>query len=229
MNLDEYKRRYEGTDVAPGWDAIDAKLKQVYPNQQPKHYAAVPHYALGGDDPIDGISIYRSKAGGVEHFHFVTYGFSQLYYDETAFGGEFSKFGFELTFRLILCSDDDGIPFWAMHMLQNIARYVFKSGKWFERYHIMPAGGPIRQDTDTAIRAILFVPDPELGCIQSPHGQVEFLQIFGITQAEYEDTGALLPKTEALAETHRQTNPYFLLILSAVKAEECLRSRNIGF
>ncbi len=210
MDLDEYKRIYEDSDRAPGWEAIDERLAQFYPDQEPKHYGATPHYSLGGKDPIDGISIYNSRAGGIEHYHFVTYGFSELYFDEEAFGGQFSKFGFELTFRLVPYPEDEDTPHWAMHMLQNIARYVFESGKWFEPYHIMPANGPIRQDTDTLVQAILFVPDPELGSIQSPHGQVEFLQVFGITQAEYERTGGKLAQTEALASHHRMANPYFL-------------------
>lgn len=210
MDLEEYKRRYEGTNEAPGWEAIDARLKSIYLDQEPRHYAAVPHYALGGNDPCDGISIYESNAGGVMHYHFVTYGFSELYYDEKAFGKEFSKFGFELTFRLKPYAEDTGLPLWPVHVLQNIARYVFKSGNWFEPYHVMTAKGPIRLDTDTSIRALLFVPDPELGLIQSPHGQVEFLQVFGITQREYEATESLLEKTEALAAFHRTANPYFI-------------------
>ena len=210
MDLEEYRRRYKGTDLAPGWEAIDARLAEFYPDQEPKHYASTPHYSIGGDDPIDGISIYRSNVGGIGHDHFVTYGFSELYVNEEAFGGEFSKFGFELTFRLVPFPGDTDTPYWAINMLQNIARYVFKSGKWFESYHIMPAGGPIRQDTDTVIKAILFVPDPDLGAIQTCHGQVEFLQVFGITQAEYEETEGKLDKTEALAARHRQKNPYFL-------------------
>lgn len=210
MTLDEYRRKYKGTDDAPGWEAIDARLKNFYPTQEPKHYAAVPHYSVGGNDPCDGISIYESNAGGQEHYHFVTYGFSELYFDEDAFGKEFSKFGFELTFRLKPFPGDDGVPLWPIPMLQNIARYVFKSGKWFEPFHIMTAKGPIRLDTDTAIQALLFVQDPELGLIQTHHGQVEFLQVFGITQLEYEQTEGLLANTKALAAKHEAINPYFI-------------------
>jgi hypothetical protein len=211
MTLEEYKRRYEGKyDNSPGWEAINLRVNEIYSDQQPKHFAAVPHAAVGGNDPLDGISLYESDAGGTQHYHFVTYGFSELYFDESAFGKDFSKFGFELTFRLKPAERDTGVPFWALNMLQNIARYVYKSGNWFEPFHVMTAHGPIRLDSDTAIRAFLFVPDPELGVIQTPHGEVQFLQVFGITEAELNETEGLIEKTTALAERHRPTNPLYI-------------------
>jgi Suppressor of fused protein (SUFU) len=210
MDLDEYRKQFSGPDDAPGWDAISAELEKLYSAQEPKHFAAVPHFSLGGDDPLDGISIYESVAGGTQHYHFVTYGFSELYVNEDAVGKEFSKFGFELTFRLKPFPGDEGLPHWAVTLLQNVARYVFKSGKWFEPYHVMTARGPIRLETETAIRALLFVPDPELPPIQTVHGRVEFLQVFGITEQEWKDCEGLLEKTEALAARHRLDNPYLV-------------------
>lgn len=35
-----------------------------------------------------------------KHHHIVSYGLSELYYNEECAGKEFSKFGFEFTFRL---------------------------------------------------------------------------------------------------------------------------------
>jgi hypothetical protein len=210
MDIEEYKRKYEGTDDSPGWEAIDSRLAVFYPDQQPKHFAPKLHYALGGEEPLDGISVYESNAGGLKHYHLVTYGFSELYFNEAAFGKDFSKFGFELTFRLKPYAGDPDVPYWAIDMLQNIAKYVFKSGRWFEPFHVMPAYGPIRADTDTAIHATLFVPDAELGRIQTPHGQLDFLQVFGITEAEWQQTESSLDKTTALAERHRQHNPFHI-------------------
>src|SRR4051812_22643307 len=101
MDIAEYRRKYqENNEVGPGWDAIDQRIHTVYPKQEPEHWAATPHASMGGTDPLDGISIYKSYEGGPKHLHFVSYGFSNLYYDEEVFGGEFSRFGFELTFRL---------------------------------------------------------------------------------------------------------------------------------
>jgi hypothetical protein len=210
MTLEEYKRRYEESHRAPGWEAIDLRANEFYSDQQPEHFAAGPHAAVGGDDPLDGISLYESNAGGAQHYHFVTYGFSELYFDERAFGKDFSKFGFELTFRLKPYPCDKGLPFWALDMLQNIARYVFKSGNWFEPFHVMTANGPIRLDTDTQMCAFLFVPDPQFGVIQTPHGRVEFLQVFGITESELQETEGSIEKTRALAERHQPANPFYI-------------------
>jgi suppressor of fused protein SUFU len=42
MDLAEYRRRYGGQDAAaPGWDAIDARLDEIYPGQKPKHWGTI--------------------------------------------------------------------------------------------------------------------------------------------------------------------------------------------
>ena len=47
--------------AAVGWDAIDQALAQVYGEQEPKHYGTLIPYSLGGQDPLDGISVYKVK------------------------------------------------------------------------------------------------------------------------------------------------------------------------
>ena len=59
---------------------------------------------------------------------------SELYYDEEAAANEFSKWGFEFTFRLPCIPDDmptsdDEAPVWPINLMQNLARYVFESEK----------------------------------------------------------------------------------------------------
>jgi hypothetical protein len=210
MEIEEYRRLYPASDSAPGWDAIDNAVTRLYGDQKPKHFAATPHYALGGDDPLDGISIYEAEYDGEKYFHIVTYGFSELYYNEDAVGNEFSKFGFELTFRVKPFELDNEYPFWALNMLQNIARYVFNSGNWFELYHYFPAKGPIRLDTDTRITGLAFLFDPELGVINTPHGEVQFLQIFGITDDEFNEIKVSESDVEFIIERHRQVNPMLI-------------------
>ena len=79
-----------------GWDAITHTLLAQYPSQtDPIHYAPPVSYRLGGSDPLDGISIYD----GGEFYHFVTYGFSELYEKESE-NEQYSGFGFELTLKL---------------------------------------------------------------------------------------------------------------------------------
>jgi suppressor of fused-like protein len=171
------------TSDAPGWDAIDARLAELYPDLEPKHYGTLHRFALGGPDPLDGVSFYP-RAAPVPHWHLVGYGMSELYAKETDDPDE-SGWGFEFTLRVARDAGDDEPPMWAASLLQNLARYVVSSGNWFEPGHHMNANGPIRQDYATQVTALAFVEDPELGTIATPHGRVQFLQVVGLTGDEY--------------------------------------------
>lgn len=209
MDIEEYKRKFSKDD-APGWSAIDEIVERLYPDQEPKHWAATPHYAVGGNDPIDGVSFYEAYYNGELYYHFVTYGFSNLYYDEENCSEEFSKWGFELTFRIKPFYLDEEYPKWVYGLLQNIARYVFKSGRWFEPYHYMPANGPIRLDTETEITGLAFALDPEMGEINTPNGKVQFLQIYGITDKELQTIKDGNSNSRILIDSAREINPLLI-------------------
>jgi hypothetical protein len=216
MNLSEYKRRYAGQNsTAPGWDAIDERLKLLYPKQEPRHWGTIIKHMLGGPDPIDGISMYHSTDGDVEHLHFITYGYTALYYDESAFGEKFSGFGFEMTFRLAATSlATPEKPYWVLNLLQNLARYVFETGNGFGPYHWIPANGPICSDGNTEIVGLIFIQDPQLAPFTSPHGSVEFLQAFGITQTELDDLKTTKQTPQAIMHKHRKVTPLLVTDLS---------------
>jgi hypothetical protein len=169
-------------DGTPGWDAINASLAALYPGQEPRHYGTALPYTLGGRDPLDGISVYRGELPR-PHWHYVTYGFSELY-DKQSDDADSSGFGFELTFRLAIDSGEDTPPTWPMNLLQNLARYVFGSGNVFEAGHHMNANGPIALDTDTCLRHVAFMPDPQVPARATPNGQLTFLQVIGLSDAE---------------------------------------------
>jgi hypothetical protein len=175
--------------AAPGWDVISAHLAQLYPGQEPKHFGTLISHMLGGSDPLDGISVWR-RTDPVPHWHFVTYGFSELYAKESD-DPEVSGYGFELTFRLALepgevAADANAEPpAWALNFLQNLARYVFQSGNVFRDGHWMTANGPIALGQATQICSMGFVTDPELAePLATPNGSVEFLQVVGLTVEE---------------------------------------------
>jgi hypothetical protein len=186
MTSEEYKQRFSEDD-AVGWLSIDEALDNLYDKREPRHYGPLCglHYMAGGSDPIDGASIYESNRQE-KHLHVISYGMSDLYYNPKSAGGEFSKWGFEFTFRLKPYAGDEGDPLWAVHVMNNLARYVFSSSRWFEENHFIPANGPIRLETETEITGFVFAQDPELGKINTPHGEVTFLQLVGITNAEVE-------------------------------------------
>ena len=213
MQLDEYKSKFQD-DSSPGWDALNVPLQKLYGEQEPKHWGTVISYMLGGPDPIDGISAYSCDSD-IDHLHFITFGYSSLYYDEESVGGDFSKFGFEMTFRLASNLPPKSDPIWVVNFLQNIARYVFESGKHFGQYHWLPANGPIRSDSNTDIVGIGFDYDTVLpSSVETPHGQVEFIQGFGLVQSE---VNSLMDKTRTVKEildSHRQSNPLLVTDLA---------------
>jgi hypothetical protein len=139
-------------------------------------------YRLGGPDPLDGISAYY-RAHPVPHWHYVTFGFSELYGKEQE-DEELSGYGFELTFRLRTVPGATEAPRWVFSLLQNLARYVFKTGNVFRPGEWMTANGPIALDTDTRICSMAMTNDPELPALETPNGRLEFIQVVGLTLEE---------------------------------------------
>lgn len=211
MTKEEYKNQFTPDD-AVGWLAIDKEFERLYPDQEPQHYGTIIKYMLGGEDPLDGQSIYESKKE-TDHFHIVSYGFTNLYYDEECAGEEFSNWGFELTFRIRKINNETASDqIWALHLMQNLAKYVFGSNQLIDEYHTIDAKGSIRVGYDSAITALIFINDPELGVIDTPHGTVQFLQIVGLTTKEYTDLKQSPKENKGmeLIEKIRLENPLFI-------------------
>lgn len=92
----EQKEQERDQVLTSGWDAITEACERIYPEQKaPKHYGTIISWQLGGNDPLDGISIYE----GEDYWHFVTYGLSELYEKESE-NKEISGYGMEFTFKL---------------------------------------------------------------------------------------------------------------------------------
>lgn len=213
MTQKEYKNIFDEED-AVGWLEIDKVVEGIYGDQKPRHYAPPVHYMVGGEDPLDGVSIYDSQKD-MFHRHLVSYGMSELYYNEEAAGGEFSKWGFEFTFRLKPFDEDGDDPTWVVNLMNNLARYVIKSGKWFEEYHVIPANGPIRLNSTAEINivGVAFVSDPELGKVQTPHGEVSFLQMVGLTANEMNritSASSAYDEVKKVLDEMKTTNPLMI-------------------
>ncbi len=170
---------------ALGWNAIDGALDELYEGVEPMHWGTVLPFNLGGEDPLYGVSVYHNLHQQ-PHLHYVTYGFSDLYEKESD-DPEWSGFGFELTFRLAAPEKAEP-PIWVVNFLQNLARYVFQSGNGLGEGHTLPLNSPICLETETLIRTVTFVEDPELGIIETPNGKVQFLQVVGLTEDELDAT-----------------------------------------
>jgi suppressor of fused len=183
----EDDRAPEPTEVEDpvGWLAIDQRLDALYPDVEPMHWGTVVSWRLGGPDPLDGVSAYPND-GPPPHWHYVAYGSSELYTKESD-DPDRSGWGLELTFRLARTAGaEDAPPIWAVSFLQNLARYIEDSGKVLWPGHHLNANGPIAAEIDTLLEAAVFIEDPELGAIDTPHGRIRFVQVVGITLDEYE-------------------------------------------
>ncbi|MBO3743786.1 suppressor of fused domain protein [Actinoplanes flavus] len=208
------------TSDAPGWDAIDARLETFYPGVEPLHFGTLIKFALGGPDPLDGVSFYPRE----EHWHLVGYGMSDLYArDDDAEPTAESGWGFEFTFRVARAAGETEPPMWAANLLQNLARYVFSSGNWFEPGHHMNANGPLRQDHETDLTALAFAEDPELGAIDTPHGRLQFLQVVGLTTDEY--AAVLHWNSQGLLDLLRDRSPLLVTDLDRPSITDDPRAR----
>jgi hypothetical protein len=169
-------------DVAPGTAAIATTMARLYGyEQEPVHWATEDSLREGGQDPLEGVSAF--PAG--DHWHYVTYGLTELYDDEKSFPARpgVSGWGFELTFRLAR-QPGDMAPAWPVAMLQRLARYVFRSSNVFRPGDHMELNGPLGGLRNTQLEAVLFTEDPQLPPIESRHGRVSFVQVFGATKDE---------------------------------------------
>ncbi|HOL10826.1 MAG TPA: suppressor of fused domain protein [Bacillota bacterium] len=209
MNLEEYKKfASQHEDWAPGWEAIDEVFKKLYPNQNPAHYGTimVNRAIFGGDQYLDGYSIYDSPNG---YKHIVTYGMTELYFNDEAFGGEWSGWGYEMTIKLKEKTNEDCM--WAIDMLSNLARYTYTKERFFEpMQYIAGNGTSLHIGFESAITALLIVEDTEAKGIDTVHGRVDFMQLVGITQKELEIIKADRNQVQILVENMKKDNPYLV-------------------
>ena len=227
MTQEEYKAKFSEDD-APGWDAIESALEKIYDPANERHYSSQLHASLGGEDYLAGVSIFDSIKGA--HRHVVSFGMSELYYDPQSAQEEFSGWGFEFSMRIAPFTDDPDSksfggavashePFWTISLMQNLAKYVYNSKKWFEPYHFIPTNSPLRLNTDTKLVGVVFAPDPVLDGIDTPNGRVKFLQMVGITQRELDwlREDPTTQRVERLIDMMRKDNPLLITDLKRTK------------
>lgn len=189
--FDKFKKKTKKTETpksepinSSGWDAITEACEKIYPTQKdPKHYGTLISWQFGGNDPLEGISIY--DAG--EYWHFVTYGLSELY-DKESENKEISGFGMEFTFKLKkdAYENEEGELKCICGILQAIARITFTKGEIFRVFEYLYTGQQQGIDTkmESNITGFITIPDEELGSIDTPNGKVDFVEFIGVTNAE---------------------------------------------
>ncbi|MDE1900747.1 MAG: suppressor of fused domain protein [Alphaproteobacteria bacterium] len=211
MDKENYKTTFTEDD-SPGWSSIDSALEKIYGTQKPLiHYAPKLPPVIGGQGP-DGVSLYLADG----YLHFISYGFSELHYNEESAGKEFSKWGFELTFRLKIDTPvtQETAPRWPISVMQNLYNYVNKSQRWFEPMQAIPVTDrPINLDvnlSESVITGLGFVEDPKLKSIDTPHGRVQFIQMIGLTQSEAQHIKADATQTSIIIRKLGIENPLYI-------------------
>jgi hypothetical protein len=113
--------------------------------------------------------------------------------------------GFELTLRLP--RGEDELPTWGADLLISLAAYARRSGHGFAEGHHVDLRGPVKLGAETAITAAAVTVDPALGAL----GQVEFLQLVGLTGDELELCRSW--RTDAVVSLLRQRDPMLTTVL----------------
>lgn len=184
MDKDAKEDAEEEDPETPGWDAITEAFEKLYPGQtNPKHYGTLVKWIFGGNDPLDGISIYD----GGDYWHFVTYGLSEIYEKETD-DPETSGYGMEFTLKLKkagLMNEEAEIR-GICGILQTIARMTFNNGEVFLPMEYLYTGQTTGMDVkqESKITGFITVPESKLPGIDTPNGKVLFVEFIGMTDAE---------------------------------------------
>ncbi len=218
MTPEEFRAKAEDKEWAPGWDEIEDAFKAVYGDQEPAHFGTVitSRAMFGGNEYLDGYSAYQSDKG---YSHVVTFGMSELYADESRLGGQYSKWGYEMTVKLADTAPQDCI--WAMNMMGNLARYTFQSERWFEPgQYVGSAKNPQSVNLgkpESKITSLLITNDTEIPTKQTIYGELAFLQLVGITTHELQTIMQDRSLVPVLLENLKQDYPDLQIDLNRTK------------
>lgn len=217
MTLEEFKQKaQENEEWTPGWEAIEEAFDKLYPDQEFAHYGTnlVNRASLGGDQYLDGYSIYTSEIG---FKHIVTFGMTELYVNEELFGSEWNNWGYEMTIKLKEDKNENCV--WALDMLGNLARYTYTKQSYFEPFQYIAGNGKsICLNRDSMITALMTVYDTELEAVDSVYGKTEFIQLVGITQQELEAIKADRENAMNLVTLMKEDNPFLITDLNRTKS-----------
>lgn len=178
---------------APGWDAIDRWVGSHFSGpgglQVPHQFTSQSAYELESASPLPAITVWQTKAP--EGWLYVTYGLSELF-DKSSDDPSISGFGFELTLRIPMPPGQNGgsrPPLWPLRLLQGLGRHVLATHSGFDSGHSLDLGAPIVPPNsdgpdECELSGLVCLPDPLLGKIETVHGSLLFLRLFGVTAAE---------------------------------------------
>ncbi len=180
---------HDGPVVAPGWDAIDRWVSAHFRGPTPHQFTSRTPYELDKPSPLPAITVWSTKAP--PGWIYVTYGLSELF-EKSSEDPDVSGFGFEFTLRLPTGphgEQSEQPPVWPLRLLQSLGHHVLASRQGFDSGHAIDLGRslvPPQSDgpSECSLTGLLCLPDPLLGKIETPHGSLLFLRLFGVTSDE---------------------------------------------
>ena len=178
-----------------------------YGDATPRHVGYTPPAAFS--DNLQGCSAYDAGS----HWHYVTYGLSELYGKHPDADPDVSGWGFELTMRVPRGSEQEA-PGWPFAMLNELAKHVngqaapVAEGHRVDMLRAVTGHPDVPGAPDTALEVYAVALDPELGRIDTPNGSLAFLQVVGVTPEEKERMVA--SSTAAVLEELRLQDPLLM-------------------
>lgn len=180
---------------APGWNAIDRWVGAHFPTATPHQFTSRHPYELDKPSPLPAVTVFetRSPAGWL----YVSYGLSELF-EKSSDDAAISGFGYELTLRVPVAphgleGPSDTPPVWPLRLFQSLGHHALSQGGGFDSGHFLDLGAPMvppnsdgPRPEDCALTGLVCLPDPALGKIETVHGSLLFLRLFGVTADELE-------------------------------------------
>jgi len=155
-------------DAAPGWEAIDEAIAPLVEGVAPVHWGVST--MIPDQDGLWGVSAYPRP----DHWFYVTYGLSELF-TKISRDAAVSGWGEELTMRVHRGPASEA-PGWPARLLARLGELVFERARPF-----WPGGRiELGDGGDEMPPAVCWTPDPELGEITTPNGNLEFVATVGV-------------------------------------------------
>jgi hypothetical protein len=172
-----------GAVDAPGWAALDRHFQAWFRGVTPHQFTSTRPYELDGHSPLPAVMVWPSDEPRT--WLYVGYGLSELF-EKSSPLDDTSGFGVELVMRIPRAPlppggslDDEVPPQWPVTLIQMLGHYVLSRRSGFDSGHVIDLGGPIDRG-ETALTAIVCVPDPVVAPLEGPFGRVLFLNLVGL-------------------------------------------------
>lgn len=210
MTLEEFREKATDKHWTPGWDHIDSCLYAYYGNIEPTQFGYGRPAAIGGSSYLFSTNIYKNTLSTKPYYHLIGFGLSELFANEKAFGGEHSGWGYEFTIKLYEENQEDCM--YIADIFNTLAKYTIVKKVIFRPNTFITLKNSINPNKpDSKITGFIFVNDTEIKSTSTIYGQLDFLQLVGITDNEYNQLNKNPAKVATLISNMKKDNPNLVI------------------